>query len=86
MLFAAGMDGELGASSGVQRMFKSGGRGTESVSFTEDTRVRRFAFSSPSSGGGVSAALGFGSSGGAGLGLSGCSCRGVSDEMARLER
>ena len=75
--------------SGVQRILRPEGRGTEStVSLAADTRVRRFGFSSGSSGGGGSSAFGGGSVGaGAGVEGSGVSCVGiVSDEIARLER
>ena len=77
-----------GASSGVHKMLRPEGRGTESTgSLTADTRVRRFGFSSGSSDGGGSAASGEGSVGG-GAELEGsvtCGTAAVSDEMARRE-
>ena len=70
-------------------MLRPEGRGTEStVSLAEDTRVRRFGFSSGSPNGGGSSAFGGGSVGaGAGVEVSGSSCVViVSDEITRLER
>ena len=71
-------------------MLRPEGRGTEStVSLAEDTRVRRFGFSSGSSEGGGSAASGGGSVGGGveleGIGESCAIVVDVSDEIARRE-
>ena len=78
-----------GTSSGLHRTLRPEGRGTESTaSFAVEARVRRLGFSSGSSDGGGSAALGGGPVGeGAepeGSGTSGAAA--VSDEIARRER
>ena len=88
MLEVSGSSGSSEPSSGAHRILRPAGSGMDSTSESlTEVRVRRFGFSSTSSGGGVSAAFGGGvEAGPAAKGdPSRGSCTTLSDEIARLE-